>query len=436
MAETRQKTPAKRAGSKAGVGALDALAEAVESGAGLPETARRAGAALGASVALIDSRGAVLAVAAASPNDESDLLSAIEGVTAIDLRVSEATVGQLRFRARGDLPEPALLRMVTTLLALEVERTRAPERAGEAAVGSFVNAVLTHEIADRRDLIARGKELGIDLEDGGSVLVVKLHPRQPAEGDWQARALTIVGRAARGIASGSLVALRSDHVAVLVPGADETTARRAADSALRSVDDAMPGFASVIGRSRLALDPMDMHRAAGEALLAANVASPDELAGPRVLSFDDTGAYRLLLPAMSEDPAELERFYRDTIAPLVAYDEQYGTELVMTLESFLANDGSMAATYKQLFTHRHTIRYRLERIKDLTGLDVNSTDGRERLGLGLKAMRVLGVRAPSAPVFEPGAERGRVPQRPADEMHARRARTSSEPSGRGRPPTV
>ena len=58
--------------------------------------------------------------------------------------------------------------MVTTLLALEVERTRAPERAGEAAVGSFVNAVLDREIDDRRDLIARGKELGVDLENGGS----------------------------------------------------------------------------------------------------------------------------------------------------------------------------------------------------------------------------------------------------------------------------
>ena len=85
---------------------------------------------------------------------------------------------------------------------------------------------------------------------------------------------------------------------------------------------------------------------------------------------------------MSEDPAELERFYSDTIAPLVAYDEQYGTELVRTLETFLDNDGSMAATYKQLYTHRHTIRYRLERVKELTGLDVGSTDGRERLGLG------------------------------------------------------
>jgi DNA-binding PucR family transcriptional regulator len=153
-----------------------------------------------------------------------------------------------------------------------------------------------------------------------------------------------------------------------------------------------------------------MHRAAGEALLAANVASPDD-PGPRLLSFDDTGAYRLLLPAMSDDPAELERFYSDTIATLVAYDEQYGTELVKTLETFLANDGSMTATFKELFTHRHTIRYRLERIKELTGLDVNSTDGRERLSLGLKAMRVLGLRAPSAPVFEPGAESGRVPRR-------------------------
>ena len=110
--------------------------------------------------------------------------------------MSEAVVGQLRFRVREDVPEPAVLRLVTTLLALEVERTRAPERAGEAAVGSFVNAVLDGEVDDRRDLVARGKELGVDLENGGSVLVVQIHPLVPAEGDWQARALTIVGRAA------------------------------------------------------------------------------------------------------------------------------------------------------------------------------------------------------------------------------------------------
>jgi sugar diacid utilization regulator len=425
MAEARQKPRARRSANAFGP-ALDALSEAVQSGAGLPETARRAAAALGAIVALIDSRGAVLAVAAGSPSEERELLSKEEGVTAIDLRVSEAVVGQLRFRPRDSLPEPSLLRLVTTLLALEVERTRAPERAGEAAVGSFVDAVLGRDIPDPRDLIARGKELGTDLEAGAAVLVVKLHARAPAEGDWQARALTLVGRAARGVAPGALASLRDEHVVVIVPGADGAVSRRAADAVLRSIDDAMPGFTAVVGRSRVAIDPMDLHRASGEALLAANVASPEVDAPRRLLSFEDTGAYRLLLPAMSDDPAELERFYLDTVAPLVAYDEQYGTELVVTLECFLANDGSMAATNTQLFTHRHTIRYRLERVKELTGLDVSSTDGRERLGLGLKAMRVLGVRAPSSPVFEPGAESGRVPKRPADVMNARRGQTRPE----------
>ena len=113
---------------------------------------------------------------------------------------------------------------------------------------------------------------------------------------------------------------------------------------------------------------------------------------------------------MSEDPGELQRFYEETVAPLVAYDEQYETELVRTLESFLDADGNVAADRPALYTHRHTIRYRLERVKELTGLDVGSTDGRERLGLGLKAMRVLGILAPRGPATEPGAEGGRVPR--------------------------
>jgi DNA-binding PucR family transcriptional regulator len=127
-----------------------------------------------------------------------------------------------------------------------------------------------------------------------------------------------------------------------------------------------------------------------------------------ILAFEDTGAYRLLLPAMSEDPGELERFYAETIAPLAAYDEQYETELVATIEAYLANDGNVAATAKELFTHRHTIRYRLERAKELCGHDVSATDGRERLGLGLKAMRVLGIPSPRGPALEPGAEAGKV----------------------------
>jgi PucR family transcriptional regulator, purine catabolism regulatory protein len=166
-----------------------------------------------------------------------------------------------------------------------------------------------------------------------------------------------------------------------------------------------------VARSRHAADPADLHRAGAEALLAANVA---EARGVTELSFEETGAYRLLLPAVSEDPTELQGFYEETVSPLVGYDEQYETELVRTLETFLDSDGNVARTAEKLFTHRHTIRYRLERVRELTSLDVSSTDGRERLSLGLKAMRVLGIVPPGGPAHEKGAEAGRVPREPKD----------------------
>jgi DNA-binding PucR family transcriptional regulator len=113
---------------------------------------------------------------------------------------------------------------------------------------------------------------------------------------------------------------------------------------------------------------------------------------------------------MSENPQELQRFYAETVEPLVAYDEQYETELVRTLEAFLEADGNVAGTAQRLFTHRHTIYYRLERVRELSGHDVSSSDGREKLSLGLKSMRVLGISTASGPASEAGAGGGRVPR--------------------------
>jgi DNA-binding PucR family transcriptional regulator len=127
------------------------------------------------------------------------------------------------------------------------------------------------------------------------------------------------------------------------------------------------------------------------------------------LSYEETGTYQLLLPHMN-DPVELRRFYDETVRPLVAYDEQYETDLLGTLSTFLECDANVNATASRLITHRHTVRYRFERVRELTGLDVSSTDGREKLSLGLKAMRVLGIAPPRGPAHERGAEGGRVPR--------------------------
>ena len=139
--------------------------------------------------------------------------------------------------------------------------------------------------------------------------------------------------------------------------------------------------------------------------MAANVAESEDRSP---LAFEATGSYRLLLSAMSDDPAELERFFAETVAPLVAYDEQYETELVTTVEAYLDNDGNVTPTAETLFTHRHTVRYRLERVRELCGHDLSSTEGREKLGLGLKAMRVLGIQPPGGPAKEGRSKTGKA----------------------------
>jgi sugar diacid utilization regulator len=399
--------------------ALTAISDAVEAGLGLPEVVRAAARALDASLILIDRSSAVLAVAARSTADERALMANAAGVSTHELRVGDAVVGRLRLRGRGGEPAPAMLRLATTLIASEVERLRAPERASEAAASAFLVAVLRRDVTDRRDIVARGSELGVDLAAGGAVVVVRAHHFAPVEDDWRGRVLAAAERAARASAPGSLAAVldaaadAAGQVVVLVPAHADADVRRVADAIARELGSALHGFTFALGHSRTAADPVDLYRAGNEALLAANVAEAREAGdeeGPAVLAFEDTGAYRLLLPAMSEDAAELQRFYGETIAPLRAYDEQYETELVQTLETFLDADGNVAGTAQRLFTHRHTVRYRLERVRDLTGLDVSSTDGREKLGLGLKAMRVLGIAVPSGPAREAGAGGGRVPR--------------------------
>ncbi|HZG48333.1 MAG TPA: hypothetical protein VEY90_02325 [Thermoleophilaceae bacterium] len=330
-----------RAGERGFLDALDEVSDAVESGAGLPAVARAAGRALDASVIVLDAAGSVLAVACASPEDERMVMAGEGDSDTVALLVADQVVGELRFSPRGKRPPPSLLRLVANLIALELERAKAPARASEAAVGDFLEDLLSRTVTDRENISARAAELGCRLGAGATFLVARARPQGPEHGDWRARVLTLAERGARGVEREALAALVAAgwsrraagpndeaparperELVILSPGAHEADGRRVAGAILRELQLSLPGFAVMVARSRHTAEPADLHRAGAEALLAANVA---EARGVAELSFEETGAYRLLLPAMSEDPRELQRFFDETAAPLVSYDEQYET---------------------------------------------------------------------------------------------------------------
>src|SRR5262249_41585299 len=107
----------------------------------------------------------------------------------------------------------------------------------------------------------------------------------------------------------------------------------------------------------------------------------------RVLDFGDLGVYRLL--ALLREAPALWGVYRATLAPLADYDRLQDAELLKTLEAFFDNLGNLTRTAEALHVHRNTLLYRLGRIKEISGLNLEDAEERLALWLALKAHRVL-----------------------------------------------
>jgi GAF domain-containing protein/sugar diacid utilization regulator len=108
------------------------------------------------------------------------------------------------------------------------------------------------------------------------------------------------------------------------------------------------------------------------------------------VSYEGLGAYKYLVH-LELDDAPHDR-YRQSVDELIEYDRRRGARLVETLERFLADRGSVAASARALYIHPNTVRQRLERIERVTGLDLGKEDLLS-LELALKLARLHDVRA-------------------------------------------
>jgi Purine catabolism regulatory protein-like family/PucR C-terminal helix-turn-helix domain len=104
--------------------------------------------------------------------------------------------------------------------------------------------------------------------------------------------------------------------------------------------------------------------------------------GVRLVDSAQFGSWELLLALV---PGEARRAFRAALLdPLVAYDRDHGTELVATLDAFLACSGSWSKAAEAMFIHVNSLRYRIRRIEELTGRDPRSLAGQAALLLALR----------------------------------------------------
>ena len=112
-----------------------------------------------------------------------------------------------------------------------------------------------------------------------------------------------------------------------------------------------------------------------------------EQASSSVTHYEDLGLFRIV--SLADSATRLQHFCQDTIGPLIAYDGGHGTELVKTLRIFLEQNQNLVQTAKTLHIHYNTLRYRLDRIKEILGDVLNNQQQRLAIEVALQFYRLV-----------------------------------------------
>jgi PucR family transcriptional regulator, purine catabolism regulatory protein len=304
------------------------------------------------------------------------------------IRVAGRTLGQLFLRApntRRNALDALYARQAAEVCGIDIlQRTTRQET--EERLGTDLVDLLLDQSQPDDIVLARLQRLSFHVVDSRRYVVIALAMpavAPSAEGDCQDVARDLQWAAQRDGAEILNIRYR-EHVLILC-SFDQGLPERATRNWLREALGRPTAPRCSAGVSRMATDLPGLRQAISQALDAWEL-------GRHIVGrsspyyYEELGLYRLLTGLRARD--ELKRFYDETLGALERYDGAHGTELVHTLEVFFDENANASQTSRALYVHRNTLNYRLQRIVEITGLDLNDAEARLAFQLALKLHRL------------------------------------------------
>jgi sugar diacid utilization regulator/putative methionine-R-sulfoxide reductase with GAF domain len=298
--------------------------------------------------------------------------------------------------------DPVIVEQAAVVCALELTKERAVTEAHSRLRSDFLWDLLDGNLSDDSEALVRARYLGYTLP---SRLRVMLTPVAGLD-EWARTAgasadavdrrreslVRLAAAAAAEVAPGAFVARRGSLLAFLLPasgdGERDDEVRKCAETILDRLGAAHADLTFSGGLSAsapLSANLGGAYRQAEHALSAIPVLGSKQ----RVVVFDDLGVLRFLLaPA---DRAELVRFTRRVLGPVMDYDRDHHADLVRTVEVYLKCDCNLKRTGEELFLHPKTVRYRLDRVEELAGISFASQRHRFDAELATTIIRALSL---------------------------------------------
>ena len=289
-----------------------------------------------------------------------------------------------------------ILHHVVTVTALELVKKKAVAETEKRLAGDFFDELVASDLYEEeiaRRLVFFGLEpeaehLLMLLDIDGFKAFLDGQREEAVVQDIKERLHWAVDEFLARRSTPFISASRSDSVVVLVQLGTESvgSVMLMAQELHATVAEMLPEITVSIGLGRPHKSLVDLRQSYYEATYAIKIR---KLKGDTsvIASFDDLGSYGLLLGL--QDTLSLEVFYDSVLGALREYDEENSSDLVKSLAYFLEANGHWGDAAERLYVHRHTLRYRMKRVEEITGRSLESAQDRMEFWLALKARELI-----------------------------------------------
>jgi purine catabolism regulator len=296
--------------------------------------------------------------------------------------------------------EVNVMEQAAMVVALEMVKLRAVAEVERKFLSVFVDEIIQGKVTSRNDVISRGEMHGHDLSRTFVPVLIEAGDYRTLPATDRASYARLLRHLWDALAAwtsslaGTVVVDTGARVLVLNPCDPATSTATAASSARRLIEKVQEGMAVVkggvvsAGIGRRFGDIMTIKTALFQATQALEIGRVLHGLGS-ITHYDDLGAYRILMSDLGNP--ELRRFCHEVLGKLLESDRIHGTELVPTVEVLLRCGFNLRDAARALFVHYNTVRYRVARVREVTGMDLGSPDIQFNLQLAFRILKVPGL---------------------------------------------
>lgn len=295
---------------------------------------------------------------------------------------------------QGDDMSLLVTEHAATICGVILGRERVVAAAARQVRDDLVEGLLIGGARDNGEVARWARHLGYDATREHRILAVTFDagPAWPAGAAAAARKrlAAAIDHFFTARVPGAITSIRDDEVVIVLPepaGRQAAEAGRLSAGCLARMREAFPEAVVTIGIGGTCRDPADIARSYGQARRTIDAVVRLGRQG-QAIAFEDLGVHRLLLQV--PDLAELRSFAAEILGTLVAADRQRGSELLTTLACYFRESSSPQRTARSLHVHPNTVAYRIRRIQEITGIQLDSYRDRLMAQVALEIIDALG----------------------------------------------